>query len=128
MISVQLAIQGKNMSNRDDTLFRIRFHHENNVYEIYARSLAQESIIGFLEVEEIVFNESSSVVVDPSEEKLKLEFQDVVCTYIPLHAVIRIDEVKKEGVAKVIALSKETGNKVLCPFPSHTYNKNKQPE
>lgn len=116
------------MNNRDNTIFRVRFYHEDSVYEIYARSLAQESIIGFLEVEEIVFNENSSIVVDPAEEKLKLEFQDVVCTYIPLHAVIRIDEVKKEGVAKVITLPKEMGNKILRPFPSHTYNKNKQPE
>ncbi len=115
------------MTNREDTFFRVRFYHEDNVYEIYARSLAQESIMGFLEVEEIVFNESAGVLVNPAEEKLKLEFQDVVCTYIPLHAVIRIDEVKKEGVAKIIELPKETGNKVLRPFPAHTY-KNKQPE
>ena len=116
------------MSNRDDTVFRVRFYHEDNVFEIYARSLAQESIFGFLEVEEIIFGENSSIVVDPAEEKLKSEFQDVVCTYIPLHAVIRIDEVKKEGVAKVIELPKDTNNKIIRPFPAHLYNKNKQPE
>lgn len=115
------------MSNREDTLFRVRFYHEDSVFEIYARSLAQESIFGFLEVEEIVFGENSNIVVDPAEERLKNEFQDVVCTYIPLHAVIRIDEVKKEGVAKVIELSKDN-NKVIRPFPAHLYNKNKQPE
>ena len=111
------------MSNRNDTIFRVRFYHEDHIYEIYARSLAQESIIGFLEVEEIVFNETSSVVVDPTEEKLKLEFQDVICTYIPLHAVIRIDEVKKEKAAKVIALPKEAGNKFLRPLSPHNYSK-----
>ena len=116
------------MSNRDDTVFRVRFYHEDNVYEIYARSLAQESILGFLEVEEIVFGESSSIVVDPAQEKLKNEFQDVVCTYIPLHAVIRIDEVKKEGVAKVTELPKDVASKVIHPFPAHRYNKNKKPE
>ncbi len=116
------------MSNREDTLFRVRFYHEDSVFEIYARSLAQESIFGFLEVEEIVFGENSSIVVDPAEEKLKNEFQDVVCTYIPLHAVIRIDEVKKEGIAKVIELPKDANSKVIRPFPAHLYNKNKQPE
>ncbi len=83
-------------------------------------------MFGFLEVEELVFKETDAVIVNPEEEKLKTEFKDVICTYIPLHAVLRIDEVKVEGVAKAIPTPKE-GSNVLRPFPSHLY-KNKKPE
>ena len=56
---------------------------------------------GFIEIEELVFGERSAVLVDPSEEKLKTEFAGVKRSYIPLHSVIRIDEVEKEGVSKI---------------------------
>ena len=49
------------------------------------------------------------MVVDPSEEKIKTEFEGVKRTYIPMHSVLRIDEVDKEGVSKV---SKAEGNNV----------------
>lgn len=112
----------------EDTLFRIRFYHEENVYEIYARSLAQESIFGFLEVEDLVFSEpSTTLVVDPTEEKLRKEFEGVICTYIPMHAIIRIDEVRKQGIAKVSDAPKGTKNNILRPFPAHVYNKSNNP-
>ncbi len=37
------------------------------------------------------------MVVDPTEEKIKAEFNDVKRTYLPMHSVLRIDEVKKQG-------------------------------
>ena len=40
-------------------------------------------------------------LVDPSEEKLKAEFQGVKRSYIPMHAVIRIDEVEDSGPARI---------------------------
>ena len=40
------------------------------------------------------------MVVDPSEESLKTEFHGVKKTYIPLHAVLKIDIVEKEGHGK----------------------------
>jgi hypothetical protein len=97
------------------TLFRITFANQEAIYEIYARSLKESEMFGFLEVEELVFGEQTSLVVDPSEEKLKMEFNGVKRTYIPVHSVFRIDEVTKQGIAKV----KDNlgyGNKV-SPFP-----------
>ena len=118
------------MANKpEDTLFRIRFYHEESVYEIYARSLAQESIFGFLEVEDLVFPEpATSLVIDPAEEKLRKEFEGVICTYLPMHSIIRIDEVKKQGVAKVMDAPKNSKNNILRPFPAHVYNKSQNPE
>jgi hypothetical protein len=44
-------------------------------------------------------------VVDPSEEHLKAEFTGVARTYLPMHAIIRIDEVEKEGHGKITAVA-----------------------
>ena len=99
-------------------IFKVIFHNQGKVYEIYARNVSQGSMFGFVEVEKIVFGEKSSVVLDPSEENLKSEFRDVNRTYIPLHAVIRIDEVSKQGVAKAVVQTGKAEN--VMPFPIYT--------
>lgn len=83
------------------TLFRITFANQEAIYEIYAHSIKESEMFGFLEVEELVFGEQTSLVVDPSEERLKMEFSGVKRTFIPMHSVFRIDEVAKQGTAKV---------------------------
>lgn len=82
-------------------LYRIRFVSEDKVYEIYARHVFQGDLYGFVIVEDLVFGESSSVVVDPQEERLKSEFEGVTQTCIPMHAVLRIDQVEKRGTARI---------------------------
>lgn len=69
----------------------------------------------FLEISEIIFGERTELVVDPTEEQLKSEFSDVKRTYIPLQAVIRIDEVEKEGQNKITPSGDSKGN--ITPFP-----------
>jgi hypothetical protein len=80
------------------------FVNQGKVYEIYASKVSHGNLFGFIEIEELVFGERSSVVVDPTEEKIKAEFNDVKRTYLPMHSVLRIDEVKKQGVSKIVAL------------------------
>ncbi len=84
-----------------ENIFRIIFYNEENVYEIYCRGVSESEMFSFIEVEDLVFGDSGSVVVDPSVERLKAEFSGVTRFYIPAHSIIRIDEVEKEGVAKV---------------------------
>ena len=55
------------------------------------------------------------MVVDPSEERIKAEFAGVRRTYVPLHSVLRIDEVEKEGVSKITKA--EGGNIAHFPIP-----------
>jgi hypothetical protein len=98
-------------------IFRIVFVNQGKVYEIYARKVSHGSLFGFIEVEELVFGERSSVVVDPGEERIKSEFAGVTRSYLPLHAVIRIDEVRKQGISKISAL--EGGN--VAQFPLAVY-------
>ena len=99
-------------------IFKVLFVNQGKVYEIYARKVGQGSLFGFIEVEELVFGERSTVVVDPAEEKIKAEFNEVKRTYLPMHSVLRIDEVKKQGVSKVLAL--EGSNIAQFPVPIYT--------
>ena len=85
-------------------IFKVMFVNQGKVYEIYARKVSHGSLFGFIEVEELVFGERTTVVVDPAEEKIKAEFSEVKRTYLPMHSVLRIDEVKKQGVSKIVAL------------------------
>ena len=56
-------------------IFKVLFVNQGKVYEIYARKVGHGSLFGFIEVEELVFGERSTVVVDPAEEKIKGRIQ-----------------------------------------------------
>lgn len=100
------------------TVYKIVFMSQGQVYEIYARSVGHGALFGFVEVEELVFGERSTVVVDPSEEKIKSEFEGVKRTYLPMHSIVRIDEVEKQGTSKISKL--EGGNIAQFPVPVYT--------
>ena len=87
------------MSN--NPIYKVIFYNRNQVYEVFVRDIYQSEMYGFIDMEEMVFNERTQVVVDPSEEKLKGEFAGVKRSFIPMQNVIRIDEVEKEGKVKV---------------------------
>lgn len=102
--------------NDKDPIFRVIFNQNGQLYEVYARSLTDDTMVGFIQVEELVFTDEEQIIVDPSTEKLRQEFKDVDCVYIPLHHVLRIDEVHKTGAAKVKQLGSSDGSNV-SPFP-----------
>ena len=99
-----------------DRIYRVTFFNQGDVYEIYARSVSQGALFGFVEIEELVFEDKSKVVIDPSVERLESEFRRVKRTYVPLHAVVRIDEVEKEGAGRIMT-PKGNGDKVRS-FPT----------
>lgn len=82
-------------------IFRVIFLSNNKVYELYAKAIYQSDMYGFIEVEDFIFGERAKVIVDPAEEKLKNEFAGVKRTYVPMHNLLRIDEVEKEGTPKI---------------------------
>lgn len=99
-------------------IFKVVFANQGKVYEIYARKVSHGALFGFVEVEELVFGERSTVLVDAAEEKVKAEFEGVKRTYLPMHSVLRIDEVRKQGISKVSAL--EGSNVTQFPAPIYT--------
>ncbi|MGH8322631.1 MAG: DUF1820 family protein, partial [Steroidobacteraceae bacterium] len=58
-------------------------------------------------------------VLDPSEERIKSEFEGVKRTFLPMHSVLRIDEVKKHGMSKITALE---GGANVAQFPMPLYS------
>ena len=95
-------------------IYKIVFIQGSEVYEVYAKSIFQSDLYGFVEVEEYLFDQNSKIVVDTSEEKLKNELKGVKRSYIPINQILRIDEVEETGSAKI---KKNKGDKlVLCPI------------
>jgi len=98
----------------EQSIFKVIFYNEGEVYELYARAIFQSEMYGFIELEEFVFGERAQVIVDPGEEKLKAEFSGVKRSYIPMQSIIRIDEVEKEGNVKVSDIK---SNDKVASFP-----------
>ena len=88
------------MANSSE-IYKITFLNKGKVYEVFVKQVYQSDLYGFVEVEDYVFDEKKQVVVDPTEEKLKSEFTGVKRSFIPMQAIIRIDEVEKSGVCKI---------------------------
>jgi hypothetical protein len=99
-----------------EPVYKVIFQNGSQVFEVFARQIYQSDMWGFIEVEEFVFGERSQIVVDPTEEKLKSEFNGVTRSYIPLQAIIRIDEVDKEGSARISDGPASGGNIASFPF------------
>lgn len=99
-------------------IFRISFINQGKVYQLHAESVHQGDMYGFITISGLIFGETSQLVVDPSEEKLKAEFADVKQVTIPIHSVIRIDEVKKRGQNKILELDSNTN---VTAFPGGLY-------
>ncbi|MDZ7827626.1 MAG: DUF1820 family protein [Gammaproteobacteria bacterium] len=95
-------------------IYRVIFHNQGQIYEVFAREIFQSELMGFIEVEGYLFGSRTQMVVDPSEERLEKEFEGVERSYIPMHAIVRIDEVEKEGPARI----KEVKGDKVMPFPT----------
>ena len=105
---------------KSKSVYRVLFRNQESLYELYARKVGQGTLFAFVEVEDILFGNRGGVLVDPSEERLKSEFAGVKRTYIPLQAVVRIDEVEKEGTNKIVSLASAQGNVSHLPMPPGT--------
>jgi len=96
-------------------IYKVIFTNQGQVYEIYAATVTQGELFGFIEVEQLLFGERSKLIVDSSEEHLKTEFSGVKRVFLPMHSVVRIDEVEKQGAARITA--SEGGASVVKAFP-----------
>ena len=117
-----------------EPIYRVIFNNQGEVYELYTRYIFQSEMYGFIEVEELLFDESQlNEANDSSDEtetsqakisfdKLKQEFTGVKRSFIPLQSVIRIDEMEKPGVVKV-SPSKDDPSGNVRHFPSTAFKR-----
>jgi hypothetical protein len=106
-------------------IYRVTFRNDTEIYEVYCQKVGQSDLFGFIEIEGFLFGERSSLVIDPSEEKLKIEFAGVARTLVPLHAVVRIDAVDKSGSSKIHVVAAKGGKVTSLPTPIYTPGKPK---
>ncbi|ANM31608.1 hypothetical protein ABI59_21660 [Acidobacteria bacterium Mor1] len=104
------------MSEKTETRYKVIFYNRGQIYEIYCESVTQGGMMGFVEIEGLLFGQTTQVVVDPSEERLRNEFKGVRRFFVPMHAVVRIDQVEKEGQSRISQRSDSESN--LMPFPA----------
>ena len=95
-------------------VYKVIFHNQGKIYELHASSVRQGELYAFVEIEGIIFGEHTELLVDPTEEKLKDEFAGVERTFVPMHSIIRIDEVSKQGSNKIV---ESDGGASITPFP-----------
>jgi hypothetical protein len=89
-------------------LFKVQFlHNQKEIKTIYANKINPSSFLGLIEVSDIVFIDSSEILINPDDEKIRKEFKDVERTFLPINTIIRIDEVILENETPVIKLYKE---------------------
>ena len=111
------------MSNPDnEKLFRIAFLNHGKVYELFCTGVCTSGLLGFIEVSGLEFSDKDSVVVDPTEEKMRDEFEGVEVLHLPLHSVLRVEEVRNKGPS--VIRDRESGEKVT-PFPVQPGSRNR---
>ena len=112
------------MAKQDkEKLYRIAFLNHGKVYELNCGGVCSSGLLGIVEVSDLMFEEKNSLVIDPTEEKMRDEFEAVEILHLPMHSVLRVEQVKKKGQA--VIRDRESGEKVT-PFPlqpgSRTHN------
>ena len=90
---------------REKTYYKISFSNDKELYEVCARNVAASDLYGLIEISDFIFP-SSKLVYNPGEERLRREFEGIRRTWIPYHAIVRIDELfeSRETEAKIIPL------------------------
>lgn len=99
---------------RKKPLYKITFLNQGKSYELYARSVHSSDLWGFTSIADLVFEEASSLIVDPAEEKLRDEFKDTKALHLPIQSILRIEEVEKRGTASI---RDATNGEKITPFP-----------
>ncbi len=89
-------------------LFKIHFLDEEKKKNIiYSSKVNPSSFLGLIELSDIVFLDTSEILITPDDDKIRKEFQDVERTFLPINAIIRIDEIVLENETPVIKLYKK---------------------
>jgi len=96
------------------SLFKVIFINHGKVYELYAKGVMSSGLWGFIEVSDLVFDTKDGLVVDPTEEKMRDEFDGAKVLHLPMQSVLRVEEVEERG--QCLIRDRESGEKVT-PFP-----------
>ncbi|MCB1587317.1 MAG: DUF1820 family protein [Xanthomonadales bacterium] len=93
-------------------LYKVIFLNHGKTYELYARRVSASDLYGFVEVADLQFD-AAGLVLDPVEERLREEFANTQALHLPIHSVVRVEEVHAKGTSRIREAG--SGEKVI-PF------------
>lgn len=102
------------MKASEDRVYRVLFHNQGKIFDVFVRSVGRAELFGFLELQDFVFSKPTSMVIDPTEDKLRNEFEAANRVFVPIGHVERIDEVPEVGEAKIT----ESDGTLIHQFPT----------
>jgi len=79
------------MKNSKKNIFRVHFQTEERSYSLLARSVKEAELFGFIEVSEIIFEDTDRLIITPEDEALRKEFAKTESISIPHQYMRRID-------------------------------------
>ena len=90
---------------RNATYYKVTFSNENELYQVCAREVSTSELLGLIEIGDFIFPQNK-LVYNPGEERIKREFEGIQRTWIPYHAIVRIDEISdaRESEIKIVPL------------------------
>jgi hypothetical protein len=108
---------------RTKSYYRVTFQNEitgsSELFQVCARNVSASDLYGLVEISDFVFPDSQ-VVYNPGEERIRREFQNVRKTWIPYHAIVRIDEVPESTATEIKVVSLETARQTEARVsPAH---------
>ncbi|MEM7053185.1 MAG: DUF1820 family protein [Pseudomonadota bacterium] len=95
-------------------MYKVVFFNQGKVYELFCKSVDSSSLYGFIELAELVFDTDRSVVVDPTEERMREEFGQTERLILPIQSVMRVEKVQRRG--NCVIRDRDSGEKVT-QFP-----------
>lgn len=103
------------------SIYKVVFLNHGKVYEIYARKVSSSELWGFTCVADLEFAPRDSLLVDPTEERLREEFQRTRALHLPMQSIVRIEEVAERGTAAI--RDGASGDKVIpLPLPPQRHS------
>lgn len=85
----------------EQRIYRVAYVYKDKVYELFVENVYNADLWGFIVLEGFIFGSKTELVIDPAEERLRQQFEGVERSFVPLQAIIQIDEVEKRGTPKI---------------------------
>src|SRR3569623_3340528 len=106
---------------RSKPIYKIIFHNQGKLYELHAKQVhTATGLLGFVEVDGLLVDTASTILLDPSAERLRSEFAGTRRLYVPVHAVVRIEEEENLGCNKLAEVADRGENVMAFPAPFMT--------
>lgn len=93
-------------------MYKAVFLNQAKVYELYCKQVASSNLYGFIELSNLQFESDHSLVIDPTEERMREEFGETQTLFLPVHSIVRIEQVKKRGAC--VIRDQKSGEKVTA--------------